>query len=116
MDNWPTSLPQKFLENGFSETLAPTVLRSDNDAGPPKVRQRFTASFDQISGAMHITAAQRVTLTDFYKNTLAGGSKTFLFDDPFDGTEREYRFVNPPEYAPLGGDVIAVRLSWETVP
>ncbi|QLH37711.1 MAG: hypothetical protein HWD60_00095 [Defluviicoccus sp.] len=40
---WPSSLPQKPLVDGFSETAPNLVVRSPMDVGPAKVRRRATA-------------------------------------------------------------------------
>ncbi len=40
---WPPSLPQRPLAQGFSEQAPDTLIRTQMEAGPPKVRRRFTA-------------------------------------------------------------------------
>ena len=57
-------------------------------------------------------------LVNFYKTTLANGSKSFYFDNPFTGDQEEYRYVNPPAITPLGGGGTQFRVSftWEQLP
>ena len=43
MTAWPSSLPDHVLQQGHNESLANVTSRSQMDAGPAKVRRRFTA-------------------------------------------------------------------------
>lgn len=92
---WPGTLP------GFSVELTDQridgTIRSSMDAGPAKVRRRFSAVSRIIETAVTLTAAQRATFDTFFADTLGEGSLPFDFDDPADGTTVELRFLAPPQ-------------------
>lgn len=121
MPVWPGSLDDFML--GAKETLQHGVIRTDMDAGPVKVRRRFTAVSRFISCEIMLrTVAQRSAFDTFFNTTLAGGSLSFEHDDPKDGTTADYRFAGPPEYtytkAGTGSGALntKVKLSLEILP
>jgi len=98
---WPVSLPQEPLAQGFSEQAPSTVIRSQMEAGPPKVRRRFTAGVRNIECQLRLTPAQVDTLDSFFDTTVAGGSLSFDWKHPRSGAAVTLRFVEPPSYTPL---------------
>lgn len=84
MVTWPASLPQKFLSSGFQRQYPDNRMRSDNDAGPAKVRRRSSLNVYTISGSMVMTQAQVDTLDTFINTTLGSGVLNFDFPDPDD--------------------------------
>ena len=99
--DWPSTLPQKFEQDGYSEDLADNTIRSEVDVGPAKVRKRYTAGVDVVSGKMHLTADQVDTLKTFYRTDTEGGSLKFNFDHPTENKTMECRFTKPPGIVPL---------------
>jgi hypothetical protein len=101
---WPSTLPQPGLD---SLNFAPwkNAVRSEMDAGVPKMRRRFTAVGEDVQMIVYVTSAQRVTLDAFVKTTL----KDVL---PFDWyefraetqTPATYRFKSRPQYTPWGSE------------
>jgi len=114
---WPTELPQQLFVNGYSQSFAETTIKSDMDAGPAKVRRRFTAGIEPISGKMVMTAAQLTMLETFYNTTLLGGSLRFSWTKPPAHTAAcEMRFTESPSWTAVEPEVYEVSLSLEILP
>jgi hypothetical protein len=116
MDNWPLSLQQILNADDFEIKFGSTVVRSDMDVGPAKVRSRYTDGVDQYSASILLTFSEYTTFRDFFKTTLNNGTLPFLFDDPMTGVSTAFRFVDPPTISPLGGLTFRVSMSWEKLP
>ena len=98
---WPATLPQEPLADGYSEQAPNTVLRSQMEAGPPKLRRRFTAGVRTIECQLRLTPAEVADLDLFFTETVAGGSLPFDWKHPRTGTAQTFRWVEPPTYTPL---------------
>ena len=73
---WPnaTYLPQFVDQDGYFQTTQDPLLRTDMDAGPMKVRLRYTAVPEQFTIVLTLTKAQlEYFVTTFFKNTLGYG-------------------------------------------
>jgi len=117
MATWPLTLPTAPETPGYSETAPNTLIRTAMDAGPPKVRQRFTAGVRPITLSWLLTREQVNTLDLFYVSTLRGGS--LFFDGlahPRTGALVNFRFVAPPQYVALGPDVWRATTQMEIIP
>ena len=113
---WPTTLPQQLFVNGYSQSFAETTIKSDMDAGPAKVRRRFTAGVEPVSGTMLLTETQLGYLRTFFVDTLLGGSLRFSWTKPpAHTTACEMRFTAPPSWTKVEGDY-EVNLSLEVLP
>ncbi len=114
---WPASLPQEPLTQGFSEQAPSTAIRSQMEAGPPKVRRRFTAGVRNIECQLRLTPAQVDTLDAFFGSTVAGGALPFDWKHPRGGTAVTFRFVEPPSYTPVArGTLWQASLRLEILP
>jgi len=114
---WPASLPQEPLAQGFSEQAPNTLLRSQMEAGPPKVRRRFTAGIRNIECQVRLTPAQVDLLDTFFDATIAGGALPFDWKHPRNGTAVTFRFVEPPSYTPVArGTLWQASLRLEILP
>ena len=116
MADWPSTLPQYLDVDGFSNTFQKGTIRSSIDAGPPKVRRRFSATTENITGSITIDKTQYSTLIDFYKNTLYEGTLTFTWIHPITGNTVSMRFVQPPEIAPMNSLYFKATLTLEILP
>jgi len=107
MANWPASLPQTPLLEGYKDTPQDSVLRSDFD-GYTKQRNRFTAVINDIEEHYYLTDDQYSVFRSFYKNDLSNGSSEFIKKDPVSGINQNYRFVKPydPQRVGLGWVII----------
>ena len=100
---WPASLPIPLLE-GVTYTAQQNVISTQMDAGPAKLRRRFTAVPEDVTFSLFLTQAQAQTLSDFVAITL----KDVLpfdwreFRKPDTDTLVTYRFKSRPRFTPMG--------------
>ena len=114
---WPASLPQEPLAQGYNEQAPNTVVRSAMEAGPPKLRRRFTAGVRSIECQVRLTPVQVDTLDAFFGSTVAGGALSFDWKHPRNGTAVTFRFVEPPSYTSLArGTLWQATLRLEILP
>lgn len=113
---WPATLPQSPLLNGYQETEADTSVRTQMDAGPAKVRQRFQAGVKTIVWPTLLTTTQKDTLNTFYRTTLQGGSQPFTHTLPDQSVTDTLRFTSVPQYNPITGSLWSTTLQWEVLP
>jgi len=99
---WPSILPTSPLVNGYNRSLTDTRLRTQNQSGADKMRNRYTAAVENVTEPYVLTSAQKEALELFYKSTLKNGSLRFIKREPESGNDREYRFVNPLSFVKAG--------------
>jgi len=117
MPTWPGTLPTSPEGPGYSEVLPNTLIRTNMDAGPPKVRQKFTAGVRPFTMSWMLTKAQVATLDTFYVTTLKGGALSFDgLAQPRTQAAVTFRFVEPPTYAYLGPDTWRAQTKMEILP
>jgi len=97
--SWPSTLPSKFLINGFSITPKSTAIRSDNDSGPSYQRPRFTTQMDIMVGSMAMDDTQILAFWTFYNTTLVRGALQFSMVHPVSGVTVTMQFdvSQPPQ-------------------
>jgi hypothetical protein len=113
---WPATLQQKVNEANFGNEFGDTVLKSDMDIGPAKLRRRFTRGFDTFTTSIELTTAQYTLFRNYYYTSLNGGVLPFQFDHPITKTPSEFRFGAVPRVTSLGGGIFRVAMVWEEVP
>lgn len=113
---WPVTLQDCVNEEGFGNELGETVLRSDMDVGPAKLRRRFTRGFDNFTTTVNLTTAQYSLFRTFYYTSLNGGTLPFEFKHPITQVVSEFRFVSTPRVNSFGGGNFRVSMVWEEVP
>ena len=101
---WPAGLPELVAVDGYEERPPDTALRTRMDAGPAKVRRRFTAGTRPLSVQLDIDAAQVETLDSFYMAALQGGALAFDWTHPRTQAAATLRFLRPPVYRPRTSD------------
>jgi len=67
MPVWPATLPTD-AQYGWSETPGDSLVRTQTDAGPAKLRRRFTSTPSAFSFQFVMTKAQATRLIQFYEN------------------------------------------------
>jgi len=113
---WNVDLPTKLFVAGYGQSFPAVTIKSDMDAGPAKVRRRFTAGVEPVSGTMIMTAAQLATFDTFYNTTLLGGSLRFSWTKPPAHTVAcEVRFTEVPSWTKVE-DEYEISLSLEVLP
>ena len=103
---WPAGLPQKFLAQGFTETLKPNVISSDMEIGAPQTRPRSTWQGVTYAGSIRVNYSQKIIFDNFYQFTTLSGTQVFECPDPYvDGAVIEVKFDadNPPTKTYFGG-------------
>src|ERR1700735_4998507 len=78
---WPTTLPQYLLKRGYQTSMPNVLLRTQMDAGPPKVRRRFSAAITPVKGKEVMSGDQLEDLRNFFLNDLMGGALVFQWTD-----------------------------------
>lgn len=73
---WPATLPIPSLDGYSLESGDPTV-RTDMDAGPARVRRRFTAAPDSASLGFVLTDAQMAAFRAFWDGDIQQGAAWF---------------------------------------
>ncbi|KKM24795.1 hypothetical protein LCGC14_1601510 [marine sediment metagenome] len=110
---WPATLPQSpYLK--VTETRQSATLRSAMDAGPPKVRRRFTAAVRHIDVVMFLTGPQKTTFDTFFNTTISEGAVSFDWTDPISGGTVSMRFREPPAWTQVRAGTVANKL-WQAV-
>lgn len=99
--DWPGTLPVAVDRDGYEETFVDSSIRTEMDAGEPKVRKRFTAAIQPITIKLRLTDTQVTTLETFYKTDTASGSLSFNWTHPRKGTACVMRFQGPPRIRAL---------------
>lgn len=93
MAAWPGSLPEVMEPDEYAEQALPQTIRSDMDAGPPKVRRRFSAGISHISRRLAMTSAQVATFETFFNTDTAAGSLRFDWWHPRKKATVQARFM-----------------------
>lgn len=113
---WPPGLQQKFNVDNFSVAYGNTLVRSEVDAGLAKVRSRYTDGVDNYNCSIDLDIDDWNIIYDFFKTSLNNGALTFNFYNPLSEVTDEFRFLNPPQFSPIGGRLFRVTMSWERIP
>lgn len=114
---WPPSLQALLNSAGFKIGDKTSLIRTSMDAGPSKVRSRYTSLIEEMNGTIWVDLTQKAELQHFYRTTLQNGTRQFYLVDPTTGEQRVWRFLNPPSFSPLGGGIeFNATLALETVP
>lgn len=108
---WPTTIPSRVLHSSYNEELGESTLKSDMDAGPPKMRPRSNAEPDTCSGTIVMTTAQTRLLDTFYFETTRRGAVMFTWRHQRTGRDSLCQFNSPPRYRKYGKDWL-VAIDW----
>lgn len=82
---WPATLPPLTEQSNFNEAPPDTLLRSNTDTGPAKLRRRSTAGIRPLGGSMLMTKDQLAILEAFFLTDLVGGALPFTSTHPRTG-------------------------------
>jgi hypothetical protein len=112
---YPITLPQQALVDGFNLKAKAQNIRTQMESGPSKVRRRFTKKISNFKITQRLTAAQFDILETFYDTTLQGGSLSFTFTHPINGTTLTLRFTEELDYRADGPINFIVSMALETI-
>ena len=104
------------LINGWSETPPNLVFRTSMEEGPQKTRRWGTAGSGKINANYIWDKEQRDIWKNFYNNTIANGSLTFMFHHPIDDKDIEVRLQNVPTEVLASYNRFSYTLELETLP
>ena len=118
--NWPSTLPQFILEEGYTRNLRSNLVVTNMSTGPTKVRRRNTKRINDLQCTIALSQAQLVIFETFFLSDLGLGSLSFNFPNPEKPTEMiEVRFnvtENSYTITPEGGTTFfTVSFTLETV-
>jgi hypothetical protein len=101
---WPGGLPQnQFI--AVADERQKGALRTAMDAGPAKMRRRFSAVVRAIICPIEMTGTQKGIFDTFFNTTLAEGALPFTWSDPATDATQNYRFTAPPKFTlDVGGE------------
>ncbi len=114
--DWPSSLPQTLRLDGLKTKDQEATVRTDMDTGPAKVRLRFTAASEDVSGSLLLTADELAILQTFFRTTVKRGTLRFNMIHPVTLLTKEFRFKSSPDTAPSGDGNFIASLSLEAMP
>lgn len=113
---WPDELPVRPLYEGYQEIAPTVVLRTQMDAGVPRMRRRFTAAPRPVKCVLSLTTEQVALLDTFFTETLEGGADRFEWLHPRTEEPADFRFTQAPQYVHIGPDLWKVQLLLEIMP
>lgn len=123
MPVWPGTLPTAPMY-GWTEAPGDSLVRTQTDAGPAKLRRRFTSTPSIFSVQFVLTKAQATRLIQFYENasdaaiagTNGGALSITGLPHPRDDSDAEFRFLAPPVITQVSYDVFRASLRLELLP
>lgn len=116
MPAWPSTLPATPLMDKFRETSPDTLIRTEMETGPAKIRRRSTAGVRGMTLGYLLSRAQVAALESFYLADTAGGALAFDFTHPRSGAALVCRFRSPPAYESVNGEYFHVAVALEALP
>lgn len=75
-------------------TNVPNVVRSDMEVGPQKTRRIQNTPLFNVAFSVSFAKHRFTEFQLWYRNDINAGTAWFLMNDPMDGIERRFRFVN----------------------
>lgn len=114
--DWPSTLPQDVLQQGYQEDMPETTIRTQMDEGPAKIRRWGTAAVRNIKAQQTLTTSERAILDTFFNTTIQGGSLRFNWVHPVTKVAAEFRFTRPPVLTAIGADVFTASYELEIMP
>lgn len=79
MATWPTTLPRPLVA-GYAIAPVDANVRTDMEAGTPRVRRRSAARNDQVSVFWRFTDAQMAAFRTWFDGDCANGASWFAVD------------------------------------
>lgn len=108
--DWPDDVNKCLALNTYVEERQPQAIRSPVDAGPAKMRRRYTRPVTGIAGSIVMTREEVGKFWQFFDITLQGGILSFNFENPVSQKTEEMRFLQPPRLVPVTDDTFNMEL------
>lgn len=116
MPAWPSGLQERMDQENFSIEKGETVIRTEMDVGPVKVRRRSTRPIDKVNCSILLTAGQYSVFETFFNTTVNGGTTPFDWVHPITEAAAVFRFSRPPQYSNVGPTVFRAVFQLEIMP
>lgn len=100
---WPPGLPQAVSWKNYREVFPDATHRTQNDAGPDKIRRRTTSGLRNLYINVTLTDTQLPLFNTFFDVMTAKGSRQFDWVHPRSGLPVTMRFVAEPQISVVGG-------------
>lgn len=113
---WPATLPPATEIDQYQETLPELAIRSETEAGPAKVRRRYSAGSVTWQGTLQLSQSQTTALEQFWAETLGGGALAFEWFHPRTAAPARMRFLASPAFRHLSGPLWLAELRIEILP
>lgn len=81
-------------DNSLTREIQENVLRSELEVGPVKTRPVQCRPMFQVQFTVNIFEDDYSNFLTWFRTSVAYGSYWFLLNDPFDGVQKRFRFVN----------------------
>lgn len=109
---WPAGVPSTM--ETWAESDVDVLIRTAAEAGPAKVRRRYTGVVSTVDCGITLTLAQWAILRTWWRVDLQQGALPFAMPDPSaGGAERGFRFAEPPAVSDAGPLAVGVSLKLE---
>jgi hypothetical protein len=92
MADWPDTLPQHPLRDGFSRAPQPNIISFGTEVGEGKRRRRSTARLQSWTLSFMMTAAEVAIFELFYQDDLGDGVLPFDWVYPMTGATWRFWF------------------------
>ena len=100
-------------DSSLQRVSMPNVLRSEMEIGPQKTRPIQSVPLFQFQASISICVDKLLNFRTWYQNEIKFGADWFLMNDPFDGTERRFRFVDYEINWTKYGEVLVSQITLE---
>lgn len=101
MATYPATLPNWKLPLSYKADSG--IIRTQMDAGPDKIRRRYSAVPTRFQTEMSVDGDQKDTLETFFHDTLSEGALAFDRTDPTTDVTESFRFLDTPEFRVIHG-------------
>lgn len=117
METWPdaTKLPQFVDQDGYTQTSKNPLIRTEMEAGPAKVRLRYTAIPEEFNISLTLTKTQFESFITFFKRDIHYGADVFTWRHPVTQAISNCRFTGMYNAVPHGLD-FKVTIPMEILP
>lgn len=90
--------------DGFTAARQSNKIEFSTERGDSKVRRAYTGAIKDFDASFTLTSPQADILDEFHDTTLVDGVEPFTWTDPRTLESGTFRFLEPPQFSPLGGN------------
>lgn len=93
-------------DNSLVRDNVSNILRSSMEVGPQKTRPIQSTPLFNLTMSVSICEKDLLLFRQWFNGETNFGSNWFMMNDPFDGTRRRFRFLDPEFSWRKNGDVL----------